>query len=230
MGNIGRARYVQLGDFSYLPDQRLSRCTCPCEDHPGPMYDGGTFVGRSTPEIDVFESALTKELNSYTGGAPCYFQRTNNICYDLNANCYAVYGFKHKPGFVQDNAYVTWTNNDKSAWMTNIAGTAADDKVNIGPRPVSTRTVAIDFERLTFLTVMSVDYMGMYQRPSSVNTGCDPDLFPAQAYIKKWWTVDVALPFSTSGQIPATYMNPNFIMWRDDYQQLLLGGGFKSEC
>ena len=45
-----------LGDFSYLPGQRLSRCTCPGEEHPGPTHSDGTFVGRSAPEIDVFEA------------------------------------------------------------------------------------------------------------------------------------------------------------------------------
>lgn len=46
----------QHGDsLSYLPGQRLSRCTCPGESHPGPMHSDGTFVGRAAPEIDVFE-------------------------------------------------------------------------------------------------------------------------------------------------------------------------------
>jgi beta-glucanase (GH16 family) len=43
------------GILSFLPGQRLSRCTCPGESHPGPMHADGTFVGRSSPEIDVFE-------------------------------------------------------------------------------------------------------------------------------------------------------------------------------
>lgn len=47
------------GDFlSFLPGQRLSRCTCPGESHPGPMHADGTFVGRSSPEIDVFEATV----------------------------------------------------------------------------------------------------------------------------------------------------------------------------
>jgi len=33
--------------------------------------------------------------------------------------------------------YITWVNNNKSAWTMNAGGTAADDKVNIGPRPVA---------------------------------------------------------------------------------------------
>ena len=45
--------------MSYLPGQRLSRCTCPGESHPGPIHEDGTYVGRSAPEIDVFEATIT---------------------------------------------------------------------------------------------------------------------------------------------------------------------------
>ncbi|KAH6915106.1 glucosidase [Coprinopsis sp. MPI-PUGE-AT-0042] len=41
--------------LSYLPGQKLSRCTCDGEDHPGPKHPDGSYVGRSAPEIDVFE-------------------------------------------------------------------------------------------------------------------------------------------------------------------------------
>ncbi|SJX63299.1 related to KRE6-glucan synthase subunit [Sporisorium reilianum f. sp. reilianum] len=37
--------------ISFLEGQRCSACTCPGEDHPGPNHS----VGRSSPEIDVFE-------------------------------------------------------------------------------------------------------------------------------------------------------------------------------
>ncbi|GBE78036.1 beta-glucan synthesis-associated [Sparassis latifolia] len=48
------------GDIlSYLPGQRLSRCSCPGSSHPGPMHEDGTFVGRSAPEIDIFEAQIT---------------------------------------------------------------------------------------------------------------------------------------------------------------------------
>lgn len=46
------------GSLSYLPGQRLSRCTCSGESHPGPTHSDGTFVGRSAPEIDVFEATV----------------------------------------------------------------------------------------------------------------------------------------------------------------------------
>ncbi|KIY66706.1 glycoside hydrolase family 16 protein [Cylindrobasidium torrendii FP15055 ss-10] len=47
------------GSLSYLPGQRLSRCTCPGESHPGPMHSDGTYVGRAAPEIDIFEAQVT---------------------------------------------------------------------------------------------------------------------------------------------------------------------------
>ncbi|KAJ7630781.1 beta-glucan synthesis-associated protein [Roridomyces roridus] len=47
------------GELSYLPGQRLSRCTCAGESHPGPVHSDGTYVGRSAPEIDIFEAQIS---------------------------------------------------------------------------------------------------------------------------------------------------------------------------
>jgi beta-glucanase (GH16 family) len=49
----------QNGILSFLPGQRLSRCSCPNSPHPGPMHADGTYVGRSAPEIDIFEAQIT---------------------------------------------------------------------------------------------------------------------------------------------------------------------------
>ncbi len=46
------------GALSFLPGQKLSRCTCPGESHPGPMHSDGTYVGRAAPEIDIFEAQV----------------------------------------------------------------------------------------------------------------------------------------------------------------------------
>ncbi|KAF9076117.1 glycoside hydrolase family 16 protein [Rhodocollybia butyracea] len=56
------------GALSYLPGQRLSRCTCPGESHPGPMHVDGTFVGRSAPEIDVFEAQIGTDFGGVLAG------------------------------------------------------------------------------------------------------------------------------------------------------------------
>ncbi|KAJ6495846.1 glycoside hydrolase family 16 protein [Mycena vulgaris] len=45
-------------ELSFLPGQRLSACTCAGESHPGPKKSDGSFVGRSAPEIDVFEATI----------------------------------------------------------------------------------------------------------------------------------------------------------------------------
>lgn len=47
------------GALSFLPGQRLSRCTCSGESHPGPVHSDGTFVGRAAPEIDIFEAQVS---------------------------------------------------------------------------------------------------------------------------------------------------------------------------
>ncbi|EIW78281.1 glycoside hydrolase family 16 protein [Coniophora puteana RWD-64-598 SS2] len=52
------------GALSYLEGQRLSRCTCPGESHPGPYHSDGTFVGRSAPEIDLFEAQVSGGVDS----------------------------------------------------------------------------------------------------------------------------------------------------------------------
>ncbi|KDQ62548.1 glycoside hydrolase family 16 protein [Jaapia argillacea MUCL 33604] len=42
------------GPLSYLPGQRLSACTCPGSDHPGPSVN----IGRGVPEIDILETQV----------------------------------------------------------------------------------------------------------------------------------------------------------------------------
>ncbi|KAB5591406.1 Glycoside hydrolase family 16 protein [Ceratobasidium theobromae] len=63
VGGVSSAK----GEMSYLPGQRLSACTCPSESdgsdgqkmvHPGPKNSDGSYVGRSAPEIDVFEAQV----------------------------------------------------------------------------------------------------------------------------------------------------------------------------
>ncbi|CAO1632991.1 unnamed protein product [Parajaminaea phylloscopi] len=43
---------------SFLPGQRLSSCTCPGDDHPGPVLSDGTYKARSAPEIDIIEAQV----------------------------------------------------------------------------------------------------------------------------------------------------------------------------
>ncbi|THH13367.1 hypothetical protein EW146_g6836 [Bondarzewia mesenterica] len=60
---------TENGVLSYLPGQRLSRCTCAGEVHPGPKHSDGTYVGRSAPEIDMFEAQITDKMGSVSQSA-----------------------------------------------------------------------------------------------------------------------------------------------------------------
>lgn len=50
--------------LSYQPGQKLSSCTCPDDDHPGPKDKNGNWIARSAPELDLFEA----QVDSHTGG------------------------------------------------------------------------------------------------------------------------------------------------------------------
>lgn len=60
-GNVDFNQKHYTRSLSYLPGQKLSACTCPDEDHPGP-WDKKTksFKGRAAPEVDVFEAQIDK--------------------------------------------------------------------------------------------------------------------------------------------------------------------------
>ncbi|KAJ7573871.1 beta-glucan synthesis-associated [Mycena floridula] len=47
--------------LSFLVGQRLSRCTCPGESHPGPIHaEDNSYFGRSACEIDMFEAQVSR--------------------------------------------------------------------------------------------------------------------------------------------------------------------------
>lgn len=65
--------------LSYLPGQRLSRCTCKGESHPGPVHSDGTYVGRSAPEIDIFESQVCHVIHKPHALAHDYRSRVSHF-------------------------------------------------------------------------------------------------------------------------------------------------------
>jgi beta-glucanase (GH16 family) len=50
--------------LSFQPGMRLSSCTCPNEDHPGPKDKHGNWVARGAPELDLFEA----QVDEHSGG------------------------------------------------------------------------------------------------------------------------------------------------------------------
>ncbi|KAJ7768364.1 glycoside hydrolase family 16 protein [Mycena metata] len=259
------------GELSYLGGQRLSRCTCKGESHPGPVHEDGTYVGRAAPEIDIGDTggavsqsgqwapfnagyvwfntsdnliianASASVLNTYTGGAyqqaTSVVTQTNQLCYELLDNCFAIYGFE----------YISWISDDQIAWTIKAAGLAADTQTQIGARPVpqepmyilanlgmSTNFGVVDLEHLTFPTTLKLDYVRVYQYADSVNIGCDPPDFPTQAYINTY--IEVLLTsFSLRSQLTGTssiqaYTNPNLTTWVDDFGQTVPKNSFLNQC
>ena len=56
-------------------------CTCPGESHPGPVKADGSYVGRSAPEIDVFEALIDAD-----GGKVCHAFMILD-CFELFHRC-----------------------------------------------------------------------------------------------------------------------------------------------
>ncbi|KAF8338033.1 beta-glucan synthesis-associated protein [Cantharellus anzutake] len=66
------------GTLSFLTGQRLSACTCPGEEHPGPTRSDGSFVGRSAPELDLFEAIVGDFIDD--NGNPLHLGQVSQSC------------------------------------------------------------------------------------------------------------------------------------------------------
>lgn len=67
------------GPLSFLPGQRLSACTCPGSDHPGPSVSDG----RGVPEIDILEAQV--DVSVFRGQVSQSFQcAPYNYQYEFN--------------------------------------------------------------------------------------------------------------------------------------------------
>ncbi|KAI0257679.1 beta-glucan synthesis-associated [Lactifluus subvellereus] len=115
--------------LSYLQGQRLSRCTCPGEAHPGPLHSDGTFVGRSAPEIDVFEATVHTGTLLGQVSQSCQFapfnhgyiwpNQTNSVVYDPTVTKINPY-----KGGVFQQAVSGLTDTDTAAYEENGANFA----------------------------------------------------------------------------------------------------------
>ncbi|KIK63034.1 glycoside hydrolase family 16 protein [Collybiopsis luxurians FD-317 M1] len=102
------------GALSYLKGQRLSRCTCSGESHPGPVHSDGTYVGRAAPEIDIFEAQVSNgvgQVSQSAQWAPFDYQyiwentTDNYIVYNstgTSENSYAGGAYQESTSFVSN--------------------------------------------------------------------------------------------------------------------------------
>ncbi|KAF8143499.1 beta-glucan synthesis-associated protein-domain-containing protein [Mycena galopus ATCC 62051] len=192
-------------------------------------YNAGYHWDNTSANLIIADPTLSI-LNEYAGSvyqqATSVVTNTNQTCYQLIDECYAVHGFEYVPGY--DNAYITWITNNQVAWTLNSGGMAADPETEISARPIPQEPMYIlanlgmspafgyvDLEHLTFPATMRIDWVRVYQHPDSINIGCDPPDFPTQAYINAY---------------SEAYTNPLLTTWVDDYKQTIPKNSLVDEC
>ncbi|KAF7294736.1 Beta-glucan synthesis-associated protein SKN1 [Mycena indigotica] len=99
--------------LSFLPGQRLSACTCPGSDHPGPS----TSTGRGVPEIDILEAQVEIE-----GTAP-FFRGQVSQSYQI-----APYGFNHH---FRNSSDVTPIVNHTNSKFNSYTGNQYQESVSV---------------------------------------------------------------------------------------------------
>ncbi|CAE6387946.1 unnamed protein product [Rhizoctonia solani] len=217
------------GEMSYLPGQRLSACTCTSESdgtdgrqmvHPGPKRADGSYIGRSAPEIDVFEAAVdTSTLIGHVS------QSGQWSCYTASGGCFQTYGTEYKTG---NDGYIQWVTDNSPVFTVKAAGLGPDSAMQIGPRPVPPEPMyillnlgmsynfgPIDLEHLVFPAYMLVDYVRVYQPSGKWNIGCNPKEYPTADYINTY---------------VEAYTNPNITTWVDDYKQRVPKNRLIDQC
>lgn len=105
--------------LSYLPGQKLSRCTCDGESHPGPKHADGTYVGRSAPEIDVLEAQmggtpLTGEVSQSAQWAVSiqpYFNNPVLMLVHLSLSTGRIFGIMRPMQSLQTHQYLISTDS-----------------------------------------------------------------------------------------------------------------------
>ncbi|KAK0211292.1 glycoside hydrolase family 16 protein [Desarmillaria ectypa] len=232
-------------ELSYLPGQRLSRCTCPGGSHPGPMHSDGTFVGRSAPEIDIFEGQITGDpLTGQVSQSGQWAPFNKGYIWDNSSDNL----FIQDPSITVQNTYlggltqqatsvVTNTNQDCYQLETgcfSIYGFeyitwVSDDKI-----AWSMNAGAVGADSATEISARQVPPEPMYIMANlgmSTNFGV-VDLehlqFPAMMlvdYIRDPNNINIGCDppdFPTQAYINAyieAYSDANLTTWRDDYHQ-----------
>ncbi|KZF23475.1 glycoside hydrolase family 16 protein [Xylona heveae TC161] len=153
----------------------------------------------------------TTTMNAWCGGP---FQQgisgttlLNNDWYDGNE--YQKYAFEYTPG--TSNGEIAWFVGDDVSYM--MSGQAVGPNGNIGSRQISEEPMSIilnlgisnswtwiDWARLTFPTVMRIDYVRWYQPEGEEVVTCDPPGYETTEYISNH---------------PLAYNNPNLTQWNE---------------
>ncbi|KAJ7462316.1 beta-glucan synthesis-associated, partial [Mycena galericulata] len=236
------------GDLSWLPGQKLSRCTCAGESHPGPKHQDGSFVGRSAPEIDCINAERVSQVSQSAQWAPfdagyIWFNTSDNFI----VNDPSISQLNTFKGSITQQATSVVTSTDPACYEQdggcfsiyafevskglltgNLAVSAPDPVVNISARPVPQEPMYI------------IANLGMSFNFGEVDLGHLP--FPCHLSIdyvrvyqpKSALNVGCDPPdFPTTdyiNQYIEAYTNPNLTTWRDDFGQPWPKSQFLGEC
>ncbi|KZV65891.1 glycoside hydrolase family 16 protein [Peniophora sp. CONT] len=182
----------------------------------------------TSDNLHITDQSVTK-LNDYIGGSTQQtssgLSTTNQDCYELSKGCFSTYGFEYKPGYKEDEAYISWMVNDTMVWGLEAAGLEADPQTEIHARPVPFEPMYVimnlglsknfvwnlDLTTLTFPATMLVDWVRVYQPAGSADISCDPKRAPTKDYIDahmEAYTNPNLTIWSTNGEPGAAYMQP----------------------
>lgn len=176
-------------------------------------YNAEYKIANSSGEVEFYDP--NTHYNDYVGGV---WQQTtsglslnNQEAYERSGGLFATYAFEYKPGF--DDGYITWVNDAKKTWTLYATALGPDTATEIGQRliPVEPMYIitnlgfsenfgTIEYEKITFPAVMSIDWIRVYQPADERRIGCDPDDHPTAAYIEAYKEL---------------YTNPNITTWKD---------------
>ncbi|KAF8901945.1 glycoside hydrolase family 16 protein [Mucidula mucida] len=244
-------------ELSYLPGQRLSRCTCDGESHPGPKHSDGTYVGRAAPEIDMFEAQVTDGVGyvsqsgqwaPFNEGYVWDNSSANLIITDSTVstlNSYIGGDYQQSTSVVSETAqacyqyeegcfsvyafeYISWVNNGTLTWTINAAGVGADTGVNISARPVTQEPMYL------------IANLGMSYNFGSIDL--DDMVFPVYMlidYVRVYQDPNNINLGCDSDDFPTAeyistyqeaYVNPNLTTWVDGYGQTIPKNSLVDGC
>ncbi|KAH8107387.1 glycoside hydrolase family 16 protein [Phellopilus nigrolimitatus] len=227
--------------LSTTPGQRLSACTCPGSDHPGPTTNGG-YRGRgvdttldngevsqsfqiapfnanvkfnnATPATTLYDDTVT-HFNPFTGTAlqqaVSAVSLVDNSKY--NGSGYATYGFEYWSDMAnRDDGYVTWYSQGQTSWKITSASIGPDSTSEVSQRLIAEEPMYI---------VMNLGMSPSWEAQDFAHL-----VFPSKMYIdyvrvyqrsdvKDGVTCDPPNHPTTDyiNAHPNAYLNPNWTTW-----------------
>ncbi|KAE8201000.1 hypothetical protein CF336_g414 [Tilletia laevis] len=126
--------------------------------------------------------------------------RTPQNAYQLSGGDFSTYGVEWVPHYRDVDPYVTWMTAGEKSWRLNAGALGPDKLTEVGqrlvpPEPmyiifnlgISGAFTFVDWKKIQFPGVMSIDYVRIYQDEGMESLSCDgafPEM-PTVAYIEK---------------------------------------------